>query len=684
MAKRRKSEEEKLSKEEQKRFESDIVSFFVESIDNWSTYSKKRLDHIREMERAYMNEVRPSLAGRSNFPFPTLPKYIDELKGRLDDMPAMKTLPGRRHSKALVAKKVQAALYELKKPINGDWARQDRMGRTFSLFAGYSAFDAYTEVDDDGFSAVVRPIDHNDFVHDAYGGNDLEKHRAVGEFPVLRTESEIQKLVDMDVYRKADARRLMRAADNTTLEKNQKALQGRYARYKALGLDIENAKSAGEKIFALATMQGTFRGKRWLCTFDYQTRIILRLEPLAEVYKAAKGRYSIDLYQTHEDPNTVMCKAPADDMFTIHEGIRVKVNNIFDASTKELWGMKGYDPNFVPDPSELEWKRPDQLVRMRAHNARPISEGIHKFDTSFNYSGNIDFVKFLDTFLASVVGINPGDVSEETKRVGVLFGQLQKTAARLGVQNKSYSEMWARIVYRVICGMVDNMDTPMAVKLIGTQGVEWEELSRTELEDPKDFDIVIEGSSVEAEMNEARRQARQKSLDSISNDPDLKKEVSAKWLVEEKLKLGEWDDEEIRRALDVKAYGSEEEISRADMAVEQILKNRKPKPYPGAGIAFVEYLNDYAGRLADDDKETAEVRIAILTYAHEHIAIAAKNMVRKAMEMKGMEATDPAAGGDKPAPPAPGPLGPGNAVPTPPLPNVPAAGPVAPGSPMPA
>lgn len=673
----------KRTKEEQKDWEAlrdEAVVFACNLIDSWSKGAKKRLDKIREIELSYNGEVRPSLKGRSNFPFPVLAKYVDELQGRLDELPAFRVGPDGRNSKLLVARKIQAAIDKFKKPTRGDWARQDRMGRTFSIFAGYCAFDFYTEVDErKGFLGKARPIDHNDFVFDFLGGNDLEAHRGVGEFPLLRSEDELNDRVDMGLYYKREVNRLIKSTSDSNAQKNKLALEGRYARYKALGIDIQNTDTPDTKMFALAQMQITFKGTRYLITFDYQTRICLRFELLTDVYKASRGLYSIDLYQTHETPNSVMCKAPVDDIYAVAEGMRLKVNQVFDASTKQLWSQTIYDPNFFPDPSQLEWRRPDQLIVGRAHNNRPISEGIHKMTAEFDYSGNVDFVKYLDQFLAGVVGINPNDVSEETKRVGVMFGQLQKTAARLGVQNKSYAEMWARGILRILFGMKDNMTEPMMVKLIGTRGVEWGELKREELEDPEDYEIIVEGSTVESELNEAMKQDRQKALDKIATDPDLKKEVSPRWLVEEILKTGRFDEEAVRRALDAKNYGSEESIARADLAIEQILKGKEPKQFQGADIAFVSYILDYAMRLSDDDSHTAEERVKILKYGQSHMEIVTRNQARKdaiTLATKGTPPTAldphataaPAGPGTGPGT-APEPAAPGSAIPTPPIPG---------------
>ncbi len=650
-------------------------------IDTWEKGTSKRLAQIQEYELTYYGNVRPSLTGRSNFPFPVMAKYVDELKGRLDELPSFKFEHEGRYSQLLIARKIQAAIDKLKKPQMGDWARNDRMARTNSIFAGYAAYDFATQIDGDkGFMAPVRPIDHNDFVFEMFAGSDLERHVAVGEFPLFRTETDLDLGVEDGMYDAAQVARLKRSANDESFKKTTTAMMGRFQRYKAIGLDVEANTYIGQRCFGLAQLQVTFEGNRYLNTFDYATGISIRFEPLKEVFKSGKGEYSIKLYQTHEDPNVVMCKAPVDDMYSISEGMRVKVNQVFDASTKQLWSQTIYDPDFFPDPSQLEWKRPDQLIVGRAHNGKPLSDGLHKIQTTFDFGSNIDFVKWLDTFLAQVVGIDPSTVSEENQRVGVLFGQLQKSGARLGVQNKSYSEMWSKGLRTVLHGMKDNMDESMLVKLVGSKGVEWDSLSKDELGDVDDYGIIVEGSNVEAEMNEAMMKRRETALNDIMADPDMKKQVSPRWLVEERLKAGKFPAEEIRRATDTKNYGSEESIARADLAIELILKGKDPKPYIGADIAFMQYILDYANRLSDADQRTAQERIRILHYGKIHTSIVVKNMAAQAASELGSKALGgptpgmppgaptPPSGG---APGAPGPIPPPNAPPGPGAPTAP-------------
>lgn len=609
----------------------------VKILENWWQFAKPRLDTIREMELSYYGQVRPNLKGRSNFPFPVLAKYIDAIKARLDDLPIPKLENDRRAAQYNVLRQAEAAINRLKKPTNGDWARHDRIGRINSLFAGYCAMEFFTDIDRTGkFVGHAKAIDHNDFVFEPLAGSDLEEHKAVGKYPIFRTEEDLHLGVEEGIYEGKQVERLLARMGDERFKKNGENLMARFQRYKALGLDVENNSYVGEKVCALAELQIEHSGKRWLMTFDPQTQIAIRFQPLEEVFSS--GLYSIVLYQTHEDGNVVMCKSPADDIYPVAEGMRVKVNQTFDASTKALWGQRVFDPRFFPDPSELEWRRPDQLIAGKLPDGfNSFAEGLYKIDNTFDFGSNLDFLKWLDDFLTSLTGVNPNDLSEETKKVGTLYGQLAKTGAMMNIQNKSYSDMWAKGVIRILWGMHDNLTESMTVKIIGSAGAEWAEFSNKELGDPNEYDVSIQGSTVEAEMNAAKNDLKQKVLTAIAGNPYLIKEMNLRALNEELLELADIPMERITRLMDTKNYGKEKMISRADMAIEQILEGKEPKVYQGADLTFYEYILDFANDMDDSGTKNAEQRVAILKYGQSHKSIVIKNTARQTAEDAAMK-----------------------------------------------
>lgn len=648
------------------------VSMAIELIDNWDKFARTRLNDIQEKEENYFGKVRPRSSGRSNFPVPVLSRYVDEIKSRLDESPSLKVGSNVSPSRKLVGSKAEAVIKDLKKPTKGNWNKYDRNSRHLALFAGYNAVELYSEVTDGDFRLYFDPIDHNEFVFEAGGGNDLEKHSGVGRFPIWRTKSQLESRAESGLYDTNQVDELISSRGGTGYKKNDSFFKNKFQKYKSLGIDIENFDYVGQPVYALAQMQVTMDfghgSERWLITFDYSSGKWVRFQPLKEVFPS--GMYSIDLWQTHEDMNNVMCKAPVDDMWSLCELIRLKINQLVDNHTARIYGQRGYDANFVPDPSQLPWKQASQLVKMKAYNGKPISQGIYEFKTEDMTSSTLDLVKWTDEFLTSVVGINPNDVSAETQKVGILFGQIQKTAARMGAYNKSFKEMWERHAVRALWEMKEHLTEKQTIQIIGTKGVEWHDFVGAELENPSDFDILAEGSNVELEMSEARKKLQNQALSDIAANPDLAKQVNPRWLVEKKLKAAEFSDEDTHQGMDVQNYGNEDMIARADMACEQIIKGKKPDIYQGADVSFMQYILDYAGKL---DSSEAKKKIMLMNYGRAHKSIVVKNMANKAVEEMAGKGVTP----DKmnaPLPPGVGPAGnpqPGQGQQTPPPPQGP-------------
>lgn len=626
------------------------VEIATQLIDTWEKGSRIRLNDIQEKEENYFGKVRPRTSGRSNFPVPVLSRYVDEMKSRLDESPTHKIDSSVSPSRKLIGKKASAIITDLKKPSKGNWNKADRNSKHLAMFAGYNAVDFYSEDVDGQFRLCFDPIDHNEFIFEMGGGNDLEKHSGVGKFPIWRTKSELESRAAAGTYNTEQVKKMTDRYSAADFKKRDEFFKSKLNRYKSLGIDIDNNDYMGQKVYPLAQMQVTIDfgegAERYLITFDYGSGIWVRFEPLKDVFPS--GMYSIDLWQTHEDQSNVMCKAPVDDIWPFAEGIRVKVNQLFDNHTQRIYGQRGYDPNYVPDPSQLPWRQSSQLTKLRAYGGKPISNGIYEFKTDDMTGSTLDFVKWMDEFLVSVVGINPNDVSDEVQKVGVMFGQLQKSSARMGAYNKSYREMWERLLFRALWEMKEHLTEKQTIQLIGTRGVEWHEFVGSELKDPGDFDILIEGANVELEMSEARKKHQEAAFTQVLADPDMKKELNPRKAVEMILKIGETPDEQIKSLMDTSNYGNEEMLARADLACEQIIKKKyaigdlptgekgtpiwsdklEPKLYPGADISFMQYIMDFAIKLGEDEHDD---RTALMAYGRAHKQVVVKNMALKGL-----------------------------------------------------
>jgi hypothetical protein len=279
-----------------------------------------------------------------------------------------------------------------------------------------------------------------------------------------------------------------------------------------------------------------------------------------------------------------------------------------------------YDPNFI-EANELQWHGPGQLSMARSHMGKPISEGIHQIITADKTVVNLDFVKYYEAFAASLAGVAPADMSNEQAKVSVMFGNLQKVSARLGVYNKSYSEAWNKIAYRYVWGLKEHMTEKQMVEVIGEHGVEWQEFAKQELSAKPDFDIEVVGANVELEMSEAKKKKETDAIVAIAGNPILIQQVNPKVLVEEIARSSGKKEDEISRLMDVQSYSSPRIIAHASMAIEKIMQDKDVDVYRGADVNFLKYIYSFVteNNIKDD------VANEIMEYAQKHYEIVFRN-----------------------------------------------------------
>jgi len=110
------------------------------------------------------------------------------------------------------------------------------------------------------------------------------------------------------------------------------------------------------------------------------------------------------------------------------------------------------------------------------------------------------------------------------------------------------------------------------------------------------------------------------------------------------MKTGGWEDEDIKRGMDIENFGNEEVIAEADQAIQDILLGKDTEIYRGMNIAGLQYMLDYSTDTKDLEPEVIQ---AIREYVQDHVMIAQENS-KRAMGQVAQQATDPQAGGAPP------------------------------------
>ncbi|MFA4833587.1 MAG: hypothetical protein WC619_01920 [Patescibacteria group bacterium] len=312
--------------------------------------------------------------------------------------------------------------------------------------------------------------------------------------------------------------------------------------------------------------------------------------------------------------------------------MRIIFNEALNNIQKRNWGMRAFDKNIFPNPEQLQWKL-DGLVKATPKPGQAIGNGIYSFETPDNSTITVNLVEFLDNMLGQKSGITAGaqGASDKDQKVGVYYGDLQQVADRLGLYNKAYKESWAKLGKKYITGLKDHLNEAKAIEMIGNDGIEWDEIKK---EDIKTFDIEVTGGNLEKQQNDIKKGRQSQAITAIAANPALTQKINQNWLIENILRSGDFDEEEIRRARDAENDGDQEIMSEAAKSIQLILKGKKPDLNRGATTGFIQKIIDFATDKLD--KKNMDKYDILMDYAMAHKNIAQENMMRKAMVIKSM------------------------------------------------
>ncbi len=601
------------------------IDISLKQIEKAVEFRKPRLTAIQKNEDAYYLKTKPTLPGRIWIPLPIMAGFVDTLKSKIDELPKL-SFKHEGLAQLKVAKKITAAAELISSPTRGKWAYKDRGATVLSIFSGRAIYKKYAN-STDGFQDYLEVVDFFDFLWEPKGGADLDDHLFLGQQNIFKTKSDIEAGVAAGIYEPAAAQMIINSL--TSEEKvNDKLAQEKLNRYRKLGLDTEFNNYIGQKVANFTEWCFKLNGEKYYLLFEPGMKQALRFQPLKEVISSNKQPYVS--WATHEDPYNFASKAPADDIRPVADGMEIVFNEGVNNLRKRNWGQRAIDPNIFPNVNEFNWDRPDKVIIADTRSGeRSIGSGIYEFKTDDNTAITVNLTSFLNNFLGEKTGVTPSSQGSSPKdtKVGVYYGDMAQVADRLGLTNKSKAEAWAKIGERFVHGVREHLSEPLLVKMIGTYGVEWDELNKSELSDSDEFDIAVSSGAQEAQQDQIKSAKRSEALKNLSLNPHYQNLLAPQWVIEQTLLTGGYDKDEVKQALDQSGEADMDIISEADRAVELILKGKEPKPNRGATTTFIQYILDYA---TDNDLK-AEIYAKLITYAKLHFAYAKENAVRKAM-----------------------------------------------------
>lgn len=596
--------------------DSKIVKQLSSEFESAMAFKSGRVAAWQSSEDLYFGRVKKTLKNRSCVPIPVMSGFINTLFSKIDEPPNLKFEP-TEEADTRIASKVQALYQKDKKSHDYGWDMADLGAKKMAAFYGRGIFKAYGERNPD-YRFNLDAVDPYNFYVDPLGGGWLENARYMGESGIWRDKETINRGVDKGIYDKDEVNKLF-STENADGNVDDSGWQGdKTNRFATLNLSNQHNYTS-DNLFNLTESGTTFEGERYYCLWSYEKKAILRWEKLTDVFKSNLWWWTS--FAPYHDENIFWTLSPADDIRPIAQAMFVLLNQELDNRQRTNWNMMAFDPD-VFEAENLEW-RPDGRIMGKKGSIKPLQNGIFQFQTP-QLNGTINLVQYLDEMLGQKSGVTASAQGEsQNDKVGIYYGDLQQVADRLGLISKYYQNCWKAIGRRYVWNLHENLPRNTAIKMIGVKGATWDVINRADIN--PDMDIDVESSNAQMSLDTVKKKSRQEALMAVQANPALAQTVNAKWLLEQILTTGDFNDEDVRRALD-KDWGNNELLAEAAEAIDKIVRNIEVKPNRGANAAYLQKILDYA---VDDTEDDFALFNKLMAYIDACVPFVIENMSRQ-------------------------------------------------------
>lgn len=593
-------------------------------------FKKKRLEKIDKYWRLYDGKVEKKLRQLFNVPIPVFAGMIDTLNAQYDTPIRLNYKEGDP-SDYFKVQKINGAfdIEVMNTATNSKWDSKLRMARKQAIMNGRAILEYNVSSDPDYYSEL-RNINLKDFNFQPHGGLYLEEHLFAGVENIEKTKHDLLIGAKNGTYDKDKVREMITtSAQSDYLPGDNHELSDKLSRFKPLGLDADNNSYVGQTIYKLASHILTINGVRYYLFFDPWTKKWLRFEKWKDINSS--GLYPWVTFATHEDSENFLSKSYADDLYPASDAIVAMFNQELTNREKRNFGARAYDKDMFKDVRKLDdaMHRPDALVPADTkQGSKRIAEGIYEFKVG-ELSGTVNLIDWISGTLGRNTGatdLSQGSVDEVSKKASVTFAEQKSVSKRIGWGSQPFQDMMSDLGKRYLYGLKDHMPSKMAIRLLGENGWDWDEITRLDLNTKKDVDILIQSTEQEIKDSEIKAKKRSEALSLLANSQNINTQKRDEEILRS---VGEYSDEDIADFLDVKTYSDRKSIAKASEAIQAILSDKEPEMWFGATIAFMEKIIEYA---SDKRSTLGDKFKKLMDYAMQHSDIVRNNIDRAVAE----------------------------------------------------
>lgn len=570
-----------------------------------------------------------TLSGRSNVDLRLAHGFVITFLSKIKNSPKI-TFKAKKPSGIQKAKKVTAAWELESSATHEDWEFKDLLAKSLAMCSGRSITKIWANTP---YRHNRKQVDHYDFLIDPLaGGYDINKARYLGEDNIFRSKYDLE---NSEKYNKEAVQKLIDSYSENQAVAIDNEYREKQNRLAVIGLDINNFTPQKDGIFKLLEWYTTINGERYYVVCSLDKRIILYKSLLKEIVgvhgKDKQPKWPFTSWAYYPDEFNFWTEAPLDVVRENFQSRYLVINGALDNNEAKNRPMKSYDPNTYKNPALLKYQ-PDRAIPTEINKDPRTGLYIHPVNDIYDPVALDNKIEDIGAKVSGVTPSSQGQSDNDTK-VGIYYGDMQEVADRMSLFEMSYSRDNILKAQLYVNGLIDRLDEPMAIEMIGEDGAEWDELKSEELDD--DFSIIIEGGTISAQLDAMKQKQK---ADFIARN-QINQMVNKKTLLEQDALISGFTPLEAKRLLQPDNI-TDDMLTRASADIEKMMKGEKVNPYLKADTAYLQKILDFYG---DNDLEDAQNKI-LEDYMDLLQDIVIKNMAFKAQKEAAMQGALPVPG----------------------------------------
>ena len=498
-----------------------------------------------------------------------------------------------------------------------NWDFKDLLGKETAIIYGRTIFSYYATENIKGeYEPNLNWVDPYDFLIDPNaGGIDINNARYCGAYNIRLDRSTLEAGKGKQ-YLLHETREILEGVgnnDESTEEETDKT--NRYKAYVDQARN-ENRELNDPDLFKFWNWYTTYKGERYYVVISETYGKAIRVEKLEDITKSNLWPYwSYAVFPSASVFWTPSYISIARDIFKAQN---VSINQMLDNANRINKPQRAIDVGAVLDESELRYK-PNGKIRFKA--GTNVDQAFKIVDTvSIDTPIAVyDTLENIVQLMSGVTGAVQG-VAEEDK-VGIYEGNVAATADRFNLLNKSYTNGYKRFAELYKWGVQEHLKQKKAVKLIGVNGVEIENINYKEIKPITDFMVSVQSSTAESQADFRDKREKLQFLGNYVGSGL----INDKNVFEMEAEIVGFNQSDIRRLIDTENTYKNDVIAECARDIELLISGKEIEPNEIADIGYLEYLSNYMR----DKKENLNLKqfIALRDYFAQVEPIAVRNMV---------------------------------------------------------